>query len=77
MTDSVAALGRVTAPAALIPHRAKDLRPGMVHLGLGNFHRAHQAIYTAAAIAAASRRGGGSGNSVTLSWDMRPSPRQP
>lgn len=26
--------------------------PGIVHLGLGNFHRAHQAVYTDAAIAA-------------------------
>ena len=24
---------------------------GIVHLGLGNFHRAHQAVYTAAALA--------------------------
>jgi len=27
--------------------------PGILHLGLGNFHRAHQAVYTAAAIAEA------------------------
>ncbi|WP_285114340.1 mannitol dehydrogenase family protein [Leifsonia sp. fls2-241-R2A-40a] len=27
-------------------------RSGILHLGLGNFHRAHQAVYTAAAIAA-------------------------
>lgn len=26
--------------------------PGIVHLGLGNFHRAHQAVYTDAAVAA-------------------------
>ncbi|MDR6612182.1 mannitol dehydrogenase family protein [Leifsonia sp. 1010] len=37
--------GTVSVPAA--PARA-----GIVHLGLGNFHRAHQAVYTAAAIAA-------------------------
>ncbi|MBO8193875.1 mannitol dehydrogenase family protein [Streptomyces oryzae] len=42
-----------TAPSgALLHHRA--LGPddtGIVHLGLGNFHRAHQAVYTAAALA--------------------------
>ncbi|MGW0681970.1 mannitol dehydrogenase family protein [Streptomyces sp. NPDC002754] len=27
-----------------------DLAPGIVHLGLGNFHRAHQAVYTADAL---------------------------
>ncbi|TDN91653.1 mannitol dehydrogenase family protein [Microbacterium sp. BK668] len=27
-------------------------RPGILHLGLGNFHRAHQAVYTSAALAA-------------------------
>ncbi len=33
--------------------RPDDVRPGIVHLGLGAFHRAHQAVYTEAAIAAA------------------------
>ncbi|MFX6819238.1 hypothetical protein ABTH35_19945, partial [Acinetobacter baumannii] len=28
------------------------LRPGIVHIGLGAFHRAHQAVYTDAALAA-------------------------
>lgn len=42
-----------------IPARAKPLvrpdaiRPGILHLGLGAFHRAHQALYTEEAIAAA------------------------
>jgi fructuronate reductase len=40
-----------TPSAALLHHRA--LPPtGIVHLGLGNFHRAHQAVHTAAALAA-------------------------
>ncbi|AEV86267.1 mannitol dehydrogenase [Actinoplanes sp. SE50] len=30
-----------------------EVRPGILHLGLGAFHRAHQAIYTEAAVAAA------------------------
>ena len=48
-----ARLNAATAPSgALLHHRT--LTPadtGIVHLGLGNFHRAHQAVYTAAALA--------------------------
>jgi len=33
--------GRVRAPR----HRRRDLAPGIVHIGVGNFHRAHQAVY--------------------------------
>ena len=29
----------------------RDLRPRIVHLGLGAFHRAHQAVYTETAAA--------------------------
>jgi fructuronate reductase len=36
----------------LLHHRTLS-EAGIVHLGLGNFHRAHQAVYTAAALAAA------------------------
>ncbi|GAA2420748.1 mannitol dehydrogenase family protein [Actinomadura vinacea] len=32
-------------------YRTSRPEPGIVHLGLGNFHRAHQAVYTAAALA--------------------------
>lgn len=32
------------------PTAATSPAPGMVHLGLGNFHRAHQAVYTDAAV---------------------------
>ena len=32
--------------------RPGEVRPGIVHLGLGAFHRAHQAVYTEAAVAA-------------------------
>ncbi|MGI5472308.1 hypothetical protein [Streptomyces sp. CA-132043] len=45
-------LSTASSPAgALLHHRT--LGPadtGIVHLGLGNFHRAHQAVYTAAAL---------------------------
>jgi fructuronate reductase len=33
--------------------RPDELRAGIVHFGLGNFHRAHQAVYTELALAAA------------------------
>lgn len=33
-------------PDVAVPAYARaDLRPGIVHVGLGNFHRAHQAVY--------------------------------
>ena len=38
-----------TAARAAPPQRSPTT--GIVHLGLGNFHRAHQAVYTAAALA--------------------------
>ncbi len=48
-----AALNRSNAPFdALVGASAPD-RTGIVHLGLGNFHRAHAAVYTAQAMAAA------------------------
>jgi fructuronate reductase len=48
----LAALGRL--PEASRPLlRPGDARAGIVHLGLGAFHRAHQAVYTEEAIAAA------------------------
>ena len=40
-----------TPPTALM-HQRNSLATGIVHLGLGNFHRAHQAVYTAQALAA-------------------------
>ena len=46
----LAALSRL--PIASHPAvRPGDVRPGIVHLGLGAFHRAHQAVYTEAAVA--------------------------
>ncbi|MER7399325.1 mannitol dehydrogenase family protein [Streptomyces sp. NPDC000151] len=56
MTTASARAARLTAattPAgALLHHRTlTPAETGVVHLGLGNFHRAHQAVYTAAALA--------------------------
>src|SRR6478609_8038949 len=40
-----------TTPPTALMHQRNSLTTGIVHLGLGNFHRAHQAVYTAAALA--------------------------
>lgn len=47
--DSSVRLGRATTGRLAAP--ASPRAAGIVHLGLGNFHRAHQAVYTAAALA--------------------------
>lgn len=44
-------------------------RIGIVHLGIGNFHRAHQALYTEEAMTAAGGEWGICG--VTLQGDDR------
>ncbi|MFD1254164.1 Mannitol 2-dehydrogenase [Devosia equisanguinis] len=41
---SLATLSSITSAAAPTYTRA-DLTPGIVHFGVGNFHRAHQAVY--------------------------------
>jgi fructuronate reductase len=46
------------------PYDRSRLRRGIVHLGLGAFHRAHQALYTEAAIAAGDLRWGIAGISL-------------
>lgn len=39
-------------PSHLTPaYRRKDHKPGIVHIGIGAFHRAHQAVYTDTALA--------------------------
>jgi len=45
-------LDATTVPRSALLHHRTALETGIVHLGLGNFHRAHQAVYTAAALAA-------------------------
>ena len=50
MTPS--SLPRLSAALPGILRRQAAPAPGIVHLGLGNFHRAHQAVYTDAAVAA-------------------------
>ena len=42
---SAAALGRLAPDVAVPKYRRSDLKPGIFHIGVGNFHRAHQAVY--------------------------------
>jgi fructuronate reductase len=51
-TQPATRLARPTAPAAALINHRRLAETGIVHLGLGNFHRAHQAVYTAAAVVA-------------------------
>ncbi len=45
-------LTRATAPQSALVVKGATTKTGIVHLGLGNFHRAHLAVYTAKAVAA-------------------------
>jgi mannitol 2-dehydrogenase len=42
---SSAALAQLPSAVGKPRYRRSDLRPGMVHIGVGNFHRAHQAVF--------------------------------
>ena len=42
---SLASLGAISGRAAVPAYRRSDLKAGIVHFGIGNFHRAHQAVY--------------------------------
>ena len=42
---SAAALSALPAKVAKPNYARADLTPGIVHIGVGNFHRAHQAVY--------------------------------
>jgi len=44
-TLSVAALSALPAGVAAPRYQRSDLTPGILHIGVGNFHRAHQAVY--------------------------------
>ncbi len=47
---SLASLATARAPVRRPRYPAESLRPGILHLGIGAFHRAHQAVYTEDAI---------------------------
>ncbi|OLP62318.1 mannitol dehydrogenase [Xaviernesmea oryzae] len=42
---SLATLGAISATATVPAYERSQLTPGIVHFGVGNFHRAHQAVY--------------------------------
>lgn len=42
---SLANLGAIAQKAAVPAYQRGDLKAGIVHFGIGNFHRAHQAVY--------------------------------
>src|SRR3984957_17447354 len=42
---SASALARLPSGLAPPKYRRSDLSAGIVHIGVGNFHRAHQAVY--------------------------------
>ena len=42
-------------------YKRAELKPGIVHLGIGAFHRAHQAFYTEAVLNAVAHAGGADG----------------
>ncbi|WP_395663560.1 mannitol dehydrogenase family protein [Aestuariivirga sp.] len=42
---SLANLGEISARASVPRYRRDELSPGIVHIGVGNFHRAHLAVY--------------------------------
>ena len=42
---SASALGQLPARISTPAYRQSDLSAGIVHFGVGNFHRAHQAVY--------------------------------
>jgi fructuronate reductase len=57
---SLAALGGLgPTRATLPPPRSLDERVGIVHLGIGAFHRAHQAVFTEDAVVATGEDGWG------------------
>jgi fructuronate reductase len=56
---SQSCMGALRAGAAALPsYDRSQLATGIVHLGLGAFHRAHQALYTEHVIASGDRRWG-------------------
>jgi mannitol 2-dehydrogenase len=42
---SLANLGAISQRAAVPAYQRSDLKAGIVHFGIGNFHRSHQAVY--------------------------------
>jgi fructuronate reductase len=75
--DALAPLGRDTLPAVSEKHLCspasawREPEIGIVHLGLGNFHRAHQALYTEEAMLVGGGDWGICGVSLTGNVEKR------
>src|SRR5882724_8463031 len=65
MRLSQATLGQLPADIARPRYDRAAVRTGIVHLGVGAFQRAHQAMYTESALAAGDRRWGILGASLS------------
>lgn len=65
-------LSRTALPVAGLKLPPLTPEPGIVHLGLGNFHRAHQAVYTAEALRHTDGPWGITGVSTTPGSRPRP-----
>ncbi|MQT15577.1 mannitol dehydrogenase family protein [Segnochrobactrum spirostomi] len=55
---SASTLAEIPGAVAVPTYDRAAVRPGIVHLGIGAFHRAHQAVYTDAVLAAGDLRWG-------------------
>ena len=42
---SLATLGSINSKVAVPKYKQSDLKAGILHFGVGNFHRAHMAVY--------------------------------
>ncbi len=42
---SLSHLAEISAKASVPAYRREDIKPGILHFGVGNFHRAHMAVY--------------------------------
>ncbi len=54
---SAANLDGLSARIATPSYAAADLQAGIVHFGIGNFHRAHQAVYLDMTVQSGARAG--------------------
>ena len=50
----------------------RDITPGILHIGIGGFHRAHQAVYTEGVLAGGDHRWGIIGASVRSTTMPKP-----
>jgi mannitol 2-dehydrogenase len=66
---SAASLSKLPAAVARPKYARADIEPGIVHFGVGNFHRAHQAVYLDELFSAGRSRDFGILGAGVLSFD--------